>query len=115
MIDFACKEFSLDEVVKCGLGLTKADFRILKFLIENEDDWFTTENISKKTRFNLSTVQKTMKRLAEKDVVERKQNNIDGGGYFFIYKLRDKTYVRKVIMKTIKNWTRRVEKELDIL
>ncbi|NCN86639.1 MarR family transcriptional regulator, partial [archaeon] len=42
MIDFACKKFDIEEVIKCSLALSKSDFRILKFLMQN-DDSFSTE------------------------------------------------------------------------
>jgi predicted transcriptional regulator len=35
-MEFACKNFDIEEVVRCGLGLTKGDYKILKFLIDNQ-------------------------------------------------------------------------------
>ena len=49
MIDFACKKFDLEEVIKCVLGLSKSEFRLLKFL-ENYKKKSTTEELSKKLK-----------------------------------------------------------------
>ena len=89
MIDFACKTFSLEEVIKCGLGLTRADYKLLLYFIDNKD-WLTTADISKELSLNLSTVQRGVKRLYEKEVLLRSQENLDNGGYLFLYKAKEK-------------------------
>jgi len=113
MIDFACKKFSLDEVIKCGLSLTKADFNILKYLIKNSTEWFTSETISIQLKLNLTTVQRTLKKLYEKDIVIRNQRNLDKGGYIYSYQIRSKKEINTLIMKIINNWAKIVEHELE--
>ena len=54
MIDFACKKFDIQEVVKCSLGLSKSEFKMLKFLIENENQ-FTTEELAEALNLDKST------------------------------------------------------------
>ncbi len=112
MIDFACKTFDLDEIIKCSLGLTKAEYRLFSFMLKNNEDWMNTSQLSKKTSLSLSTMQRCMKTLHEKDVVERRQENLGGGGYTYIYKAREKDHIRKIISEIIKNWSSKVEKEL---
>ena len=41
MIDFACKRFEIDKIIKCGLNLSKADFKVMKELL-TKDDYVTT-------------------------------------------------------------------------
>lgn len=112
MIDFACKEFKLSEVIKCGLGLSKADFDVMDSLLENDEDSFTTEQLAKTLNLNLSTVQRAMKKLFEKDIVERKQVNLDNGGYSFVYQIRSRSEIRTIIMKIVHSWSKKVEEEL---
>jgi len=112
MIDFACKQFKLDEIVKCGLGLTKADYKIMNHLMQNSKEWNTSQEISKKLKLDISTVQRSIKRLFEKDLVLRIQNNLDSGGYVFIYQIKNKKEISSLLMKTIHNWTKKVEDEL---
>lgn len=105
MIDFACKKFDLEEVVKCSLGLSRSEFRLLKFLIEN-DDQFTTEELAKKLKVDKSTIQRGVKKLHEKKLVSRGQINQTVGGYLFLYRIKDKDNIRKVISGTVDSWVK---------
>jgi predicted transcriptional regulator len=84
MIDFACKQFVVDDIVKCSLGLAKADLRVLKHLATVRER-LSTDAISSDLRLDLSTVQRAVKKLHEQEVVIRFQENLSGGGYVFYY------------------------------
>lgn len=111
MIDFACKKFEIENIVKCSLGLTKSDFKILKLLIENPTLTFQTLDISKKLEMDLSTVQRGVKRLREKGLLVRGQTNLPNG-YVFEYKIKSKKTVKDMVSEIILEWTKRVEKEI---
>ncbi|WP_094228165.1 HTH domain-containing protein [Methanolobus psychrotolerans] len=112
MVDFACKEFEIEAVIKCGLNLTKAELQILKYFLQYGQDWLTTETIAEELDLNLSTVQRSVKKLYERKILIRSQNNMDGGGYFFVYKIRSKKDIHELIMDTVNNWVKRVDSEL---
>ena len=111
MIDFACKKFDTDEVIKCVLGLSKAEFNLLKFLAENEEK-FTTEQMSKKLKLDKSTVQRSIKKLHEKNLVARSQINQSVGGYLFLYKIKDKENIKKIVSETVDNWIITLKKKV---
>ncbi|MEA3430904.1 MAG: helix-turn-helix domain-containing protein [Nanoarchaeota archaeon] len=112
MIDFACKRFQLTEVIKCGLGLTKADFKLVYYMLDHADEWLTTDDLSESLELSLSTVQRSVKKLYEKSVVLRSQENLDNGGYIFLYKIKPKPALRDLIMKIVHNWVKTVDTEL---
>ncbi len=112
MIDFACKTFSIDEVMKCSLGLTKSDFRLLKFFFDNPEKQFTTTELSEELKLNLSTIQRSVKKLKEKEVIARGQHNLQGGGYEYFYELCHKKKIVKIINNIIEEWVKRVKEEL---
>ena len=112
MIDFACKTFKLEDIIKCGLGLTKADVNILKFLI-NLNKETNSEFISKKLNLDLSTVQRSVKKLSEREIIFRYQTNLDNGGYIFTYKSKSKKVIAKIINEVVSKWHKRVETELN--
>ncbi|AGB49353.1 putative transcriptional regulator [Methanomethylovorans hollandica DSM 15978] len=114
MVDFACKEFQIEAVIKCGLNLTKAELQVLKYLLGNDTRWFTTEQVAADLSLDISTVQRSVKKLTEKKVLQKFQNNLDGGGYFFVYRIKNKREIKELIMKIINSWVERVEKELII-
>lgn len=113
MIDFACKEFKIEDIIKCGLNLTKADLDVLRFFLQSEQEWLNTEHIAEGLGLNLSTVQRGVKKLYEREILIRSQNNMDGGGYFFVYTVRNKKEISKLIMQLINNWTNMVDAELQ--
>lgn len=113
MIDFACKEFEIEAVIKCGLNLTKADLQVLKHFLQFGQNWLNTEHIAEDLGLNLSTVQRSVKKLYERNILIRSQNNMDGGGYFFVYKIRSKREIRELIMEIVNSWVKRVDSELQ--
>jgi predicted transcriptional regulator len=114
MVDFACKEFQIEAVIKCGLNLTKAELLVLKYLLKHNSRWFATEQIAADLSLDMSTVQRSTKKLTEKKVLQKSQNNLEGGGYFFVYRIRNKREIRELIMEIIHSWVARVEKELIV-
>jgi predicted transcriptional regulator len=112
MIDFACQQFDLTTIIKCSLNLTKADFKVLVFMTQNHSEWFTSDDLAKKLKLNLSTIQRAVKKLHEKGLADRNQNNLDNGGYIYIYKSKSKDEISAIIMKIVNNWVSTVEQEL---
>ncbi|MCF7861422.1 winged helix-turn-helix transcriptional regulator [Candidatus Woesearchaeota archaeon] len=113
MIDFACKRFNIDDIVKCGLGLTAAEYQVMQYFIKHSDGDCSTQSVSSKLGLNLTTIQKAVKKLHEAGVIQRNQINLKGGGYEFVYNVRSKSEIRSIIKKVINNWTERVDEKLD--
>ncbi|MCB9362112.1 winged helix-turn-helix transcriptional regulator [Candidatus Woesearchaeota archaeon] len=113
MIDFACKQFQLDDVIKCSLTLSKADFKLLRYMMEHDEDYFTTHELSKELGLNLTTIQRSVKKLHEKEIIMRGQENLSGGGYLFKYTIADKREIRKIIGDIVMNWAKNVQKALE--
>jgi len=112
MIDFACKQFKIDEIIKCGLGFTKVELDIFYYLMK-QDDWVDSKDLSQKLKRDSSTVQRALKKFYEQDLVERKQINLDKGGYSFIYVPKSKKEIKQTIMNIIHKWVNKVEVEFD--
>lgn len=113
MIDFACKQFNIDEIVKCGLGLTRADFDVMNFFLDNFGEEFVSVSVAKRISLNLTTVQKAVKKLSEKGILKRTQTNLSGGGYYYGYRSNSKKEIRKVIKEVIHSWVEKVDDNID--
>ncbi len=111
-IDFACKAFKLQEVIKCGLSLTKADFEVMNFLIR-KNEFFSSNKISKEINLEISTVQRALKKLFEKGIITRSQRNLQNGGYVYIYRTNSKKVIKNKVMEIVDNWVKKVESEFD--
>jgi predicted transcriptional regulator len=112
MINFACKNFNLDEVIRCGLSLTRSDYNILRFLIKNKKE-FSSEDISKKLKIDLTTAQRSLKKLREMEIILRRQVNLSSGGYIYFYSSKPKSFVKEMVLKIVNNWGKKVEEELE--
>jgi predicted transcriptional regulator len=113
MLDFACKQFDIQEVIKCSLGLSKAEFQVLDALVKNPDREYQSQDLAKRTNLNVTTVQRAVKKLHEKGAIDRFQKNLAEGGYYFVYKVKEKRELRRIVLSTVQHWTRKVDEELE--
>jgi predicted transcriptional regulator len=113
MIDFACKEFKVEDVIKCALNLTKADLKVMKYFLNETEQWVDTESLSKALELDISTIQRSVKKLHEKEILQRSQQNLDGGGYVFRYKTHSRAKIKNIIMTVVNSWADRLGQELD--
>jgi predicted transcriptional regulator len=113
MIDFACKKFSLEEVLRCSLNLSKAELDILKFLIKNKHEDVNTKIIQSKVKLDLTTVQRAVKKIYKLGILDRTQANLGNGGYVFSYKIKSKVEIKNKVIEIVDNWSKRVGNEFD--
>jgi predicted transcriptional regulator len=112
-MEFACKNFNIEEVIRCSLRLTKSDYKILKLLMENSNKKLDTNYIASKLNIDLSTVQRSLKKMNERKLVRRSQINLEKGGYSFIYCICDKEEIRYSVKKIIYNWVDKFNSEIE--
>ena len=60
MINFACKDFDLDKVIKCSLTLTKSEYNILKLLMNSENN-LSSEEVSEKISMIYQLLKEVLK------------------------------------------------------
>ena len=113
MIDFACRQFNLDEIIKCGLSLTKKELEIMHHFLKSKDAEYTTYKIAEDLNLNLTTVQKAVKKLYEKNIILRHQKNLEKGGYIYTYECSTKKKIREILKEIIRSWSNNVEKQID--
>lgn len=112
MIDFACKKFDIKEIIKCSLNLSRSDFSIMLKLFSYKD-FLSSKEISDKVSLDITTVQRTLKKLYEKGIINRKQINLETGGYAYIYKIKSKDELKNQITEIIEKWSETVKKEIN--
>lgn len=110
-MDFACKTISAEQVLRCSLGLTKAGCALLHAL-RAKKDWLTSEELAKKTRYDLATTQRNLKHLYERGAVERRQENRKQGGYTYYYKIISEEELHNLVFSTIDEWLVNAKKEV---
>ena len=113
MIDFACKRFVLDDIIKCSFGLTRAEIGVFRYLMERPSSWFPTEGLAEALGLDLSTVQRAVKKLHGAELVLRDQENREGGGYVFRYRAVGHSFFKKRVMGVLSSWFEKVDSSLD--
>jgi len=113
MIDFACKKFDIREIIRCIFNLTKTEFKIVEYLMENTNSEVTSQKISKIFKIGLSTSQKAINKIAKKELIKRSQKNLLKGGYVFVYSIKQKRILKKKILEIINNGVWKVEKRVQ--
>jgi predicted transcriptional regulator len=46
MIDFACEESKIEDVIKCALNLIKSDLKVMKYFLNETEQWVGAESLS---------------------------------------------------------------------
>ena len=110
MINLACKTITVEELLRCSFNLSKTEYSILH-LLDCESD-LDSESIAKNLGKDLSTIQRNLKLLIEKDLVFRTQVNYETGGYKFIYKRVKKDVIEKKVLKNLDNFQSKVKSSL---
>lgn len=111
-MDFACKKIELEEVVRCSLNLSRADYKLMSFLMDCDCKEFNTKELSKRLKIDLTTAQRSVKSLYEKGIISRLQKNLYSGGYVFVYKIKNKHEIKTKILTIIQNWSKGVEEKI---
>lgn len=111
---FREKELTLtDEKVRKSLGLTKTDYKIFDFLMQNSYEWFTSELISSRTEHSLLTVRKSLKKLRAEKMIKKNKHGLACGGCLYAYRVKNKGTIKKKIVDSIRTWTEQFEQELE--
>ena len=90
----------LYKIWKNFFDLPKADCKILDFLVSENKRW-DTEELRKEFKYNLTTVQRAVKRIKEFGLINQHQKNLSGGGYKFLYQIKPKKELVIIIKEII--------------
>lgn len=101
-MEFACKQIDVKDIIACSLGLKKSEYRVFEVLLLSNH--VTLKDLSKKLNLDRTTLQKIFKNFVANELVERYQENLDNGGYIFVYKIKDKKLLKKRIHTAIDKW-----------
>ncbi len=111
MISFACEKISMDDLIKCSFELNKTSYQLMMFLLKKHK-FLTINEIATELGLDRTTVQKAMASLMEKRIVEKKQLNLEKGGYVYIYVISGKEDIKKKMVDLLEMWHRDAVREI---
>ena len=111
MISFACQDIEFKDLLRCSFQLNKTEYNVLMFLLKM-DKQYTATDLADIMDLDRTTVQKAIKKLAEKELVIRKQENLDKGGYLFHYQIHNKDAIKERMLGIVERWHGAVVEEI---
>lgn len=112
MISFACQQIDLREIVQCSFDLNKREYELLIYFLKKEEPKAVNE-VAEETGFERSTIQKAISNLLRKELVQRRQINLKGGGYKYYYNIINKEELKKRLKDIVSKWYRNVEEAIN--
>ena len=112
IISFACQDIEFADLLRCSFELNKTEYNVMMFLLRTEK-WFTATNLARTMDLDRTTVQKAIKKLSEKNIVTRHQENLKKGGYLFHYSIKNKLELKERMKKIVEEWYNKVIFEID--
>jgi len=97
-IDFTCTDVKTSTLLSCSFNLNKSELHILEYFFRNKTPR-SIQDIAADLKLERSGVQKAIKSLLNKEVLDRRQVNNDAGGYYYRYFMKNRDEIR-VLMKT---------------
>jgi len=110
-LNFACKKFPIDQVLRCSFGLSDPQFRILKVLLAKDER--AVEEIARDLGRDRTTVQRNIKVLVAKGLVQRRQYNLENGGYQYHYLPQNKDAMKQRIQDHFAQFSKMVKEEIE--
>ncbi|MFP4116306.1 MAG: helix-turn-helix domain-containing protein [Candidatus Aenigmatarchaeota archaeon] len=110
MIDFACKTIEVEELIRCSFQLSKTDYRLLLRLLGSKG---SVKDLAEEMNLDRTTVNKSLTKLLDRKLVERRQYNISSGGYRYVYRAKDKEEIKKRVRDLIENWGSSAKEAID--
>lgn len=111
-MEFACRKIDLGQIIKCSLGLTRAEYRIFQqYLKLNKEA--SLQELSEKTKLDRTTIQKASKKLLQKGLLSRSQKNREKGGYEYLYKIAKKQEIREKVRSIIRSWWENFDSSME--
>lgn len=111
VVSFACKQIDLKDILTCSFNLNKTEYNLLLFLMKQNES-LCASTIGEMVGKDRTTIQKAIKHLLDMDLVLKHQVNLDQGGYLFVYRIKDKEYLRSRIQEVVSSWYNSVLNEI---
>ncbi|MFP4645227.1 MAG: helix-turn-helix domain-containing protein [Candidatus Woesearchaeota archaeon] len=102
-LSFACKNIDFQELVMCSFELNKTEYGLFTFLL-SQDEPLCTTTIGEQSGKDRTTIQKAVKKLVAKGLVNKHQVNLESGGYTFVYSIKNKEYIKSTMLDIVNKW-----------
>jgi len=99
------------EVMSCVFNINMKEIELYKFLVEKEE--MRVEEIAKAFKKDRSTIQRSLKKLMDCMLVERKKKIMGKGGYYYTYKAVPPANAKNFIKVCLEDWYKRMANAIE--
>ena len=111
-LDMTCIDITLEDLLGCSLGISKAKAVLLSAMME-EKDWTTVASVASRLKKDRSVVQRELSSLHKKGLVSREQRNKSSGGYEYVYRAEDRKALKSAISEKSRAFVAMVNKKIS--
>ncbi len=101
-IDFTCKKVELRDLVQCNYNLNDSEYDIFSQLMESQRGLSVKELVDKVDK-DRTTVQKILTKLLKRDLLMKRQMNLDRG-FMFVYFSKNKHEIVEDIERNVESY-----------
>lgn len=110
-IDFTCKKVSLQDLVQCNYDLNESEYKIFEQLMKSKKG-LSVKELVEKVEKDRTTVQKILTKLLEKDLITKRQINLERG-FMFVYFSKNKKEVIEEIEENVNKYFNNLKESLN--
>ena len=110
-MDFTCKKVTLKDLVQCNYSLNESEYAIFSQLMSSKKGLSVKELVDKVQK-DRTTVQKILTKLLNRDLLMKRQMNLDRG-FMFVYFSKNKDDVISEIGKNVETYFSVIKESLN--
>ena len=111
-MDITCGKLDIEDIIACSLALKKSEYKIFQVLLQSKMN-MTIQQLSETLKLDRTTIQKIIKVLSGKGLIQRYQENLENGGYTYNYTIKNKPEVKNFIKQALKTWYESSVQQID--
>ena len=110
-IDFTCKKVTLKDLVQCNYNLNESEYLIFAELIKSKKGLSVKELVERVNK-DRTTVQKILAKLLKRQLLTKRQINLDRG-FMFVYFSKGKEEIVKEIEDNVNHYFKNIQDSLN--
>jgi predicted transcriptional regulator len=103
MREYLQRDMDCEGLLECFYGLRDLDRRVFGLLVESEES-LTVDEVSDRIDRERSTAYRSVQRLMDAGLVEKRQVNYDHGGYYHVYEPADPDEIADDFQRLLNDW-----------
>jgi predicted transcriptional regulator len=109
-IDFTCKKVTLKDLVQCNYNLNESEYLIFAEIIKSKKG-LSVKELVEKIEKDRTTVQKILTKLLKRQLLVKRQINLDRG-FMFVYFSKNKDEIVDEIELNVESYFAKIKESL---